>query len=77
MILCVQLTTSFARALAGSLPRAQHRDDLAPAMNPLAPLACEFLSESLREGFALGLGKSKDPTLYGEARSVARAEVGM
>lgn len=42
--------------MAGSLPRPHHRDDLAPNMNPVAPAVCEFLSENLREGFALGLG---------------------
>ncbi|CAN0140454.1 unnamed protein product, partial [Ectocarpus sp. 8 AP-2014] len=55
-----QLVTAFARVLAGSLPRPHHREDLTPNMNPVAPAVCEFLSESLREGFALGLDRTED-----------------
>ncbi|CAN0471257.1 unnamed protein product, partial [Ectocarpus sp. 12 AP-2014] len=54
-----QLVTAFARVLAGSLPRPHHREDLTPNMNPVAPAVCEFLSESLREGFALGLDRTE------------------
>ena len=44
--------------LAGSLSRHHHRDEVAQTMNPMAPAACEFLSESLEKGLALGLSKA-------------------
>lgn len=36
-------------------------------MNPVAPAVCEFLAESLVEGFSLGLGKTK--VAFGEGVS--------
>lgn len=39
------------------MPRPHHREDLSLSMNPVAPAVCEFLSESLKKGLSLGLGK--------------------
>lgn len=38
-------------------------------MNPMAPLACEFLAEIVKEGLSLGLGKTKPA--YGERNASA------
>ena len=35
-----------------------------PNMNPVAPIACEFLAEIILQGLSLGLGKTKPA--YGE-----------
>ena len=38
-------------------------------MNPMAPIACEFLAEIIKEGLSLGLGKTKPA--YGERNASA------